>query len=96
MDAKLRVQMFRDMLRIRMVEEAIGERYVEQEMRCPVHLSIGQEAVAAPPAPGSREPGHPFADFPQPSRNLRIARFLRAGDGLAVREVPAADAGDLG
>jgi TPP-dependent pyruvate/acetoin dehydrogenase alpha subunit len=34
------------MLRIRMVEEAIAERYAQQEMRCPVHLSIGQEAVA--------------------------------------------------
>jgi TPP-dependent pyruvate/acetoin dehydrogenase alpha subunit len=34
------------MLRIRMVEEKIAELYSEQEMRCPVHLSIGQEAVA--------------------------------------------------
>jgi pyruvate dehydrogenase E1 component alpha subunit len=33
-------------LRIRMVEEAIALRYGEQKMRCPVHLSIGQEAVA--------------------------------------------------
>ena len=35
-----------DMMRIRSVEEAIAERYAEQDMRCPVHLSIGQEAVA--------------------------------------------------
>lgn len=34
------------MLRIRMVEEKIVELYPEQEMRCPVHLSIGQEATA--------------------------------------------------
>lgn len=34
------------MMRIRMVEETIAEHYSEQEMRCPVHLSIGQEAVA--------------------------------------------------
>ena len=34
------------MLRIRMVEEKIGELYPEQEMRCPVHLCIGQEAIA--------------------------------------------------
>ncbi|HEY8094809.1 MAG TPA: thiamine pyrophosphate-dependent dehydrogenase E1 component subunit alpha [Methylobacter sp.] len=39
--------LYRTVLRIRRVEEAIAERYVEQEMRCPVHLSIGQEAVAA-------------------------------------------------
>jgi TPP-dependent pyruvate/acetoin dehydrogenase alpha subunit len=34
------------MLRIRMVEETIVAHYGEGEMRCPVHLSIGQEAVA--------------------------------------------------
>ncbi len=38
---------FTTMLRIRMVEEMIAARYDEQEMRCPVHLSIGQEAIAA-------------------------------------------------
>ena len=37
---------FTSMLRIRLVEEAIADRYAEQEMRCPVHLSIGQEASA--------------------------------------------------
>ncbi|MBI5827171.1 MAG: thiamine pyrophosphate-dependent dehydrogenase E1 component subunit alpha [Deltaproteobacteria bacterium] len=35
------------MLRIRMFEEKIVELYPEQEMRCPVHLCIGQEAVPA-------------------------------------------------
>lgn len=40
------LSMHRDMLRIRMVEEGIAQRYAEQEMRCPVHLSIGQEASA--------------------------------------------------
>ncbi|MFC2019507.1 thiamine pyrophosphate-dependent dehydrogenase E1 component subunit alpha [Chloroflexota bacterium] len=34
------------MLRIRKVEEKIVELYPEQEMRCPTHLSIGEEAVA--------------------------------------------------
>jgi TPP-dependent pyruvate/acetoin dehydrogenase alpha subunit len=34
------------MLRIRLVEEGIAGRYAEQEMRCPVHLCIGQEAIA--------------------------------------------------
>jgi TPP-dependent pyruvate/acetoin dehydrogenase alpha subunit len=41
-----RLALFRDMLRIRRIEEEIAERYAEQEMRCPVHLSIGQEAIA--------------------------------------------------
>ena len=35
------------MLKIRMVEEEIAKRYSEQKMRCPTHLSIGQEAVPA-------------------------------------------------
>ena len=35
------------MMRIRAVEEGIAEHYSEQSMRCPTHLSIGQEAVAA-------------------------------------------------
>jgi TPP-dependent pyruvate/acetoin dehydrogenase alpha subunit len=37
---------YRSMLRIRRIEERIAQRYAEQEMRCPVHLSIGQEAAA--------------------------------------------------
>ena len=40
------LDLFRRMLRIRSVEETIADRYSEQEMRCPVHLSIGQEAAA--------------------------------------------------
>ena len=34
------------MKRIRHVEEEIAARYQEEKMRCPTHLSIGQEAVA--------------------------------------------------
>lgn len=34
------------MLRIRRVEEALAIRYAEQQMRCPMHLCIGQEAIA--------------------------------------------------
>lgn len=37
---------YRMMLRIRRIEEAIATYYVRQEMRCPMHLSIGQEAIA--------------------------------------------------
>ena len=45
-EPKLSVQLFADMLRIRMIEEEIAARYTQEKMRCPVHLSIGQEAVA--------------------------------------------------
>ena len=34
------------MTKIRLIEEAIATRYSEQEMRCPVHLSIGQEVFS--------------------------------------------------
>ncbi|MDY6783413.1 MAG: thiamine pyrophosphate-dependent dehydrogenase E1 component subunit alpha [Cyanobacteriota bacterium] len=47
MTPELHKQLFYSMLRIRRVEEKIVELYSEQEMRCPVHLSIGQEAIAA-------------------------------------------------
>jgi pyruvate dehydrogenase E1 component alpha subunit len=42
----LSLDLYKEMLRIRLIEEAIAGRYHEQKMRCPVHLSIGQEAVA--------------------------------------------------
>lgn len=40
------IDLFEKMLYIRMSEERICELYPEQEMRCPVHISIGQEATA--------------------------------------------------
>jgi pyruvate dehydrogenase E1 component alpha subunit len=40
-------RLYAAMLRVRLVEERIAAVYAEQQMRCPVHLSIGQEAVAA-------------------------------------------------
>lgn len=46
-DSTLKKKLFYDMLRIRRAEEKIAELYPEQEMRCPVHLCIGQEAIAA-------------------------------------------------
>jgi len=33
------------MLRIRRIEEAVADRYPENRMKCPVHLSLGQELV---------------------------------------------------
>ncbi len=40
------IKLYASMLRIRMVEEALADRYAEQQMRCPMHLCIGQEAIA--------------------------------------------------
>ena len=47
MDAALATDLYVRMLRIRRVEEKIVELYPQQEMRCPTHLSLGQEAAAA-------------------------------------------------
>lgn len=38
--------LLRSMLRIRRTEEELASRYSMQEMRCPMHLCIGQEAIA--------------------------------------------------
>lgn len=39
--------LYYQMLRIRRIEEAIATHYAEQQMRCPTHLCIGEEAIAA-------------------------------------------------
>lgn len=46
MNEDFKKKLYFDMLRIRMVDEAIAARYGEQQMRCPIHLCIGQEAIA--------------------------------------------------
>lgn len=45
-DSDLAYRLYHSMLRIRMVEEEVANRYSVQDMRCPVHLSIGQEGIA--------------------------------------------------
>ena len=47
MKKKDKINLLYQMIRMRKVEEKIVSEYVNQEMRCPVHLSIGQEAVSA-------------------------------------------------
>src|SRR5208283_1928433 len=42
----LGLRLLKGMVRIRLIEEAIARQYGAQRMRCPVHLSIGQEAAA--------------------------------------------------
>ena len=39
-------KLFESMYRIRLTEETIADRYHEGKMRCPTHLSIGQEAIS--------------------------------------------------
>ncbi len=46
-DLEVLKELLFSMKRIRHVEETIAAKYHEQKMRCPVHLSTGQEAVSA-------------------------------------------------
>ncbi len=40
------IDLYKQMKFIRVVENAIAREYPSQEMRCPIHLSVGQEAIA--------------------------------------------------
>lgn len=42
-----RLELFESMQRVRRIEERIIQLYAEQQMRCPTHFSIGQEAAAS-------------------------------------------------
>lgn len=46
-DTALLTALFRSMMRIRVAEETIAELVDQKEIRCPTHLCIGQEAIAA-------------------------------------------------
>lgn len=46
MKKNIQEKLYKEIYRIREVEKRIALLYPEQEMRCPVHLSIGQEATA--------------------------------------------------
>jgi TPP-dependent pyruvate/acetoin dehydrogenase alpha subunit len=48
MNNKIKFQIYKNLLKIRLIENKIAQEYPSQKMRCPVHLSIGQEAIAAP------------------------------------------------
>ena len=45
-EADFLIGLYRSMLRIRMVQEAIESRYHEDQMKSPIHLVIGQEATS--------------------------------------------------
>lgn len=45
-DKALLIALHRDLLKVRITEETLAERYRQQEMRTPAHFGTGQEAVA--------------------------------------------------
>lgn len=55
--------MHRMMVLIRETEEAIARYYHEQQMRCPTHLCIGQEAVAAGLGAALRPDDYAFGSY---------------------------------
>ena len=73
---KVEISLFETILRIRMVEERIATEYEKQEMRCPVHLSIGQEGVAAGICLPLRKDDYVF------SGHRNHAHFLAKGGSL--------------
>ena len=78
MQAELLRRLFYQMLRIRMVDETIAEVYPEQEMRCPVHLSIGQEAVAVGVCAALRDEEYVFSTHRAHAHYLARNGNLRA------------------
>lgn len=71
-------EMYRQMLRIRMVEEKIAEVYPQQEMRCPVHLCTGQEAVAVGVCANLRRDDYVFSNHRSHGHYLAKGGDLKA------------------
>jgi len=46
MNISIAENLYKQLLKIRIIEEEISDRYSEEKMRCPTHLAIGQEAAA--------------------------------------------------
>lgn len=43
----LKLRLYSKILKYRLVEKTIADEYKNQKMRCPTHLSVGQEAISA-------------------------------------------------
>lgn len=71
-------ELYRQMRRIRLVDERIAELYPEQEMRCPVHLSIGQEAAAVGVCSALRPSDYAFGTHRSHGHYLAKGGDLRA------------------
>lgn len=84
--------LLREMLYIRLVEETMAARYAEQEMRCPVHLSVGQEAAAVGVCQALRLSDRVF------STHRCHAHYLAKGGDLnaMIAEIYGKEAGCIG
>lgn len=85
-------ELYGRMLRIRAIEEAIAARYSEQEMRCPIHLSIGQEGPAVGVYAGLRPDDYAMSTHRSHAHYLgkggdlkaMLAEFYGRADGCSV------------
>ena len=91
-NAATTLRLLREMLYIRVVEETMAARYAEQEMRCPVHLSVGQEATAVGVCQALRANDRVF------STHRCHAHYLAKGGDLKamLAEIYGKDAGCIG
>lgn len=76
--AELVLRLYASMLRIRLFEERIVELYPAQEMKCPVHLCIGQEAIAAGVALNLRKDDYLFSNHRGHGHYLAKGGSMRA------------------
>ncbi len=92
MDTVEQSQLFHSMLRIRRIEEALARKYAEQEMRCPIHLCVGQEAIAVGVCAALNQTDLVF------SNHRAHGHYLAKGGGLAelVAEVYGRETGCCG
>ncbi len=72
------IDFYREMYLIRRVEEKIVEVYPEQEIRCPTHLSIGQEAAAVGVCQALNDSDHVYSTHRCHSHYLAKGGDLRA------------------
>ena len=83
LDEETRLGLLREMLYVRLVEEEIATRYPNEQMRCPVHLSIGQEAVPAGFALAVRD-----TDFAVSTHRGHAHYLAKGGDlGAMIAEI---------
>ncbi len=83
LDKKIRLGLFREMYYVRLVEEEIAARYPGEQMRCPVHLSIGQEGVPAGFALAVRD-----TDFAVSTHRGHAHYLAKGGDlGAMIAEI---------
>lgn len=71
-------QLLFEMLRIRSIEEKIAELYPQGQMRCPIHLSIGQEAPAVGVCKALEPTDHAFSTHRCHAHYLAKGGSLRA------------------